>query len=66
MELESLKNGRRELEQEVGVLRSNLDGARNDQARLEGDMLSLTEAMALLEAKLKAEGPRVVATYKAS
>ncbi|RWW81190.1 hypothetical protein BHE74_00010441 [Ensete ventricosum] len=29
-ELESLKNQQKELEQEVGVLRSSLDGARND------------------------------------
>ncbi|RRT51758.1 hypothetical protein B296_00049607, partial [Ensete ventricosum] len=39
----SLKSQRRELEQEVGVLGSSLDGARNDRARLEGDVLSLTE-----------------------
>ncbi|RZS03491.1 hypothetical protein BHM03_00033681 [Ensete ventricosum] len=64
--LESLKNQRWELEQEVGVLRSNLDGARNDRAHLEGDVLSLTEAAALLEAELKAEGPKVVVAYKAS
>ncbi|RRT72065.1 hypothetical protein B296_00028126 [Ensete ventricosum] len=65
-ELESLKNQRREMEQEVGVQRSSLDGARNDRARLEGDVLSLTEAMALLKAKLKADGLKAVATYKAS
>ncbi|RRT34312.1 hypothetical protein B296_00040024 [Ensete ventricosum] len=61
VELESVKNQRRELEQEAGVLRSSLDGAQNDRARLEGDVLSLTEVVALLEAELKAEGPRVVA-----
>ncbi|RWW44609.1 hypothetical protein BHE74_00049616 [Ensete ventricosum] len=33
-ELESLRSQRRELEQEVGLLRSNLDGAQNDGARL--------------------------------
>ncbi|RZS18225.1 hypothetical protein BHM03_00050458, partial [Ensete ventricosum] len=65
-ELESLKNQRREMDQEVGVQRSNLDGARNDRARLEGDLLSLTEAMALLKAELKADGLKAVATYKAS
>ncbi|RWW81533.1 hypothetical protein BHE74_00010074 [Ensete ventricosum] len=35
-ELESLKNQRRELKQEVGVLQSSLDGARNDWAHLKG------------------------------
>ncbi|RWW81569.1 hypothetical protein BHE74_00010014, partial [Ensete ventricosum] len=65
-ELESLKNQRREMDQEVGVQHSNLDGARNDRARLEGDLLSLTEAMALLKAELKADGLKAVATYKAS
>ncbi|RZS16608.1 hypothetical protein BHM03_00048622 [Ensete ventricosum] len=33
-ELESPRSQRRELEQEVGLLRSNLDGAQNDGARL--------------------------------
>ncbi|RZS16639.1 hypothetical protein BHM03_00048661 [Ensete ventricosum] len=65
-ELESLRNQQRELEQEVGVLRSSLDGARNDRARLEGDVLSLTEAAAFLEAELKAEGSKAVTAYKAS
>ncbi|RZR74423.1 hypothetical protein BHM03_00036786, partial [Ensete ventricosum] len=65
-ELESLRSQRRELEQEIGLLRSSLDGARDDQARLEGDVLSLTEVVAFLEAKLKAEGQKVVAAYKAS
>ncbi|RWW48196.1 hypothetical protein BHE74_00045746 [Ensete ventricosum] len=64
--LESLRSQRREFEQEVGLLRSSLDGARDDQARLEGDVLSLTEVVAFLEAKLKAEGQKVVAAYKAS
>ncbi|RWW76313.1 hypothetical protein BHE74_00015606 [Ensete ventricosum] len=40
--------------------------AQNDRACLERDVLSLTEVVALLEAELKAEGPRVVASYKAS
>ncbi|RWW71540.1 hypothetical protein BHE74_00020711 [Ensete ventricosum] len=40
----------------------NLDGARNDRAHIEGDMLSLIEETTLLEV----EGPRVVAAYKAS
>ncbi|RWW45511.1 hypothetical protein BHE74_00048650 [Ensete ventricosum] len=66
VELESLRNQRRDLEQEVGVLRSNLDGARNDQAHLEGDVLSLTEAAAFLKAELKSEGPKAVTAYKAS
>ncbi|RWW26393.1 hypothetical protein GW17_00009217 [Ensete ventricosum] len=64
--LESLKNQQRRLEEEVGVLHSSLDGAWNDRARLEGDVLSLTEAATLLEAELKVEGPRAVAVYKAS
>ncbi|RRT62488.1 hypothetical protein B296_00011052 [Ensete ventricosum] len=66
VELESLRNQRRDLEQEVGVLRSNLDGARNDQAHLEGDVLSLTEAATFLKAELKSEGPKAVTAYKAS
>ncbi|RRT42269.1 hypothetical protein B296_00055545 [Ensete ventricosum] len=44
----------------------NLNGARNDQARLEGDVLSLTEAVAFLKAKLKAEGQKAIAAYKES
>ncbi|RWW67795.1 hypothetical protein BHE74_00024722 [Ensete ventricosum] len=51
----------RELEQEIGLLRSSLDGAH-----LEGDVFSLTEVAAFLEAELKTEGQKVVATYKAS
>ncbi|RRT41715.1 hypothetical protein B296_00056905 [Ensete ventricosum] len=65
-ELEFLRNQWKELEQEVRVLRSSLDGARNDRARVEGDVLSLTKAVAFLEAKLKAEGLKAVAAYKAS
>ncbi|RRT47267.1 hypothetical protein B296_00053845 [Ensete ventricosum] len=64
--MESLRSQRRELELEVGLLRSSLDAARNDRAHLEGDVLSLTEATTFLEAKLKAEGQKAVATYKAS
>ncbi|RRT57604.1 hypothetical protein B296_00004670 [Ensete ventricosum] len=45
---------------------SILDEARNDRARLEGDVLSLTKAVALLKVELKAEGPKAVAAYKAS
>ncbi|RRT50150.1 hypothetical protein B296_00050505 [Ensete ventricosum] len=56
----------RELEQEVGLLRSTLDGARNDRAHLEGDVLSLIKVIAFLEAKLKAEDLKAVAAYKAS
>ncbi|RZR95720.1 hypothetical protein BHM03_00024593 [Ensete ventricosum] len=33
-------------------------GARDNRARLEEDVLSLTEAAALLEKELKAEGPK--------
>ncbi|RZS27660.1 hypothetical protein BHM03_00061173 [Ensete ventricosum] len=55
-ELESLRSQRREHQQEVGLLRSSLDGAWNDRARLKGDVLSLTKATTLLEVKLKAEG----------
>ncbi|RWW60819.1 hypothetical protein BHE74_00032155 [Ensete ventricosum] len=47
-------------------LHSNLDGARNDRAHLEGDVLLLTEATTFLEAELKAKGPKVVIAYKAS
>ncbi|RWV83891.1 hypothetical protein BHE74_00024940 [Ensete ventricosum] len=43
------------LEQEVGVLRSSLDGAWNDRARLEGDVLSLAEVATFLEAELKVD-----------
>ncbi|RRT33335.1 hypothetical protein B296_00043416 [Ensete ventricosum] len=43
-ELESLRSQRREHQQEVGLLRSSLDGAWNDRARLKGDVLSLTKA----------------------
>ncbi|RRT65364.1 hypothetical protein B296_00028287 [Ensete ventricosum] len=45
---------------------ANLDGARNNRARLEGDVLSLTKAVTFLEAKLKDEGEKAVAAYKAS
>ncbi|RRT62922.1 hypothetical protein B296_00025408 [Ensete ventricosum] len=65
-ELESLRSQRRELEQEVGLLCSSLDKAQNDRARLERDVLLLIEVATLLEAKLKAEGLKAVATYKAS
>ncbi|RWV81810.1 hypothetical protein GW17_00056739 [Ensete ventricosum] len=65
-ELKSLKTQRRRLEEEVGILRSSLDEARNDRARLEGDVLSLTKAATLLEAELKGDGAKAVATYKAS
>ncbi|RRT64762.1 hypothetical protein B296_00011518 [Ensete ventricosum] len=64
--LDSLRSQWREFEQEVMLLHSSLDGAQNDQARLEGDVLSLTKVAALLEAELKAEGQNAVATYKAS
>ncbi|RZS20402.1 hypothetical protein BHM03_00052908 [Ensete ventricosum] len=37
-----------------------------DGAHLEGDVFSLTEVAAFLEAELKTEGQKVVATYKAS
>ncbi|RRT46593.1 hypothetical protein B296_00005587 [Ensete ventricosum] len=50
----------------VEVLRSSLDGARNDRVRLEGEVLSLNEVAAFLENDLKGEGPKAVATYKAS
>ncbi|RRT58419.1 hypothetical protein B296_00043872 [Ensete ventricosum] len=44
----------------------SLDEARNDRACLDGDVLSLIEAATLLEAELKAKGPRAVAAYKVS
>ncbi|RWV85346.1 hypothetical protein GW17_00052870 [Ensete ventricosum] len=44
----------------------DLDGARDDQARLEGDVMLLTEATIFLEAELKVEGPKVVAAYTTS
>ncbi|RRT49695.1 hypothetical protein B296_00044272 [Ensete ventricosum] len=56
----------KELELEVGVLHSSLDGAQNDRARPEGEVLSLTEATTFLKVKLKSEGPKAVAAYKAS
>ncbi|RZS21746.1 hypothetical protein BHM03_00054420 [Ensete ventricosum] len=59
-ELESLRSQRREFEQEIELLPSSLDGARDDRARLEGDVLSLTEATAFLE------GQKVISIYKAS
>ncbi|RWW80066.1 hypothetical protein BHE74_00011607 [Ensete ventricosum] len=58
-ELESLRNQRREFEQEVRLLRFSLDGAQNDLACLEGVVLSLIEAMTFLKAELKAEAPCV-------
>ncbi|RRT57644.1 hypothetical protein B296_00039141 [Ensete ventricosum] len=42
----------------------SLDGAQNDRARLEGDVLSLTKAVTFLEAELKVEGPKAVATWR--
>ncbi|RWV81432.1 hypothetical protein GW17_00057150 [Ensete ventricosum] len=65
-ELESLKTRQKRLEEEVGDLRSSLDGPRNDRARLEGDMLSLIEAVTLLEAELKDEGAKAVVAYNTS
>ncbi|RRT54373.1 hypothetical protein B296_00038942 [Ensete ventricosum] len=65
-ELESLRNQRKELELEARVLDSSLDEVRNDRARLEGEVLSLIEASTFLEVKLKGEGSKVVAAYKAS
>ncbi|RZR85117.1 hypothetical protein BHM03_00012090 [Ensete ventricosum] len=65
-ELESSESRRKGLEEEVSLLRSNLDGSQDDRAQLEGDVLSLTKATAFLEVELKAEGPKVVAAYKAS
>ncbi|RZR80937.1 hypothetical protein BHM03_00007047 [Ensete ventricosum] len=64
-ELESHRS-QRELDQEVKLLRSSLDGARNDRALLEGDVLSLIEAATFLEAELKAEGQKAIVAYKAS
>ncbi|RWW68359.1 hypothetical protein BHE74_00024116 [Ensete ventricosum] len=58
--------GNRRLEEEVRILRSSLDGARNDWACLEGDVLSMTEAAMLLEAELKGEGKKAVTAYKTS
>ncbi|RRT66491.1 hypothetical protein B296_00040153 [Ensete ventricosum] len=55
-----------QLEQEVGVMCSNLNEARNDRARLEGDVLSLIEAAVFLEVELKAERPKPMTAYKAS
>ncbi|RWV77234.1 hypothetical protein BHE74_00022038 [Ensete ventricosum] len=66
VELESLKSQQRDMEQEVRVLRSSLDGAQNDRSCLERDVLSLTEAATLLEAKLKTKGLRAATAYKVS
>ncbi|RZS23510.1 hypothetical protein BHM03_00056471 [Ensete ventricosum] len=52
----------KELEEEA----KNLDKARSDRARLEGDVPSLTETTTFLEAELKGEGPKAMATHKAS
>ncbi|RRT73142.1 hypothetical protein B296_00026625 [Ensete ventricosum] len=52
-----------------GALRpilTNLDGARNDRARLESDVLLLTEVATFLEAELKAKSQKTMAAYKAS
>ncbi|RRT47570.1 hypothetical protein B296_00029420 [Ensete ventricosum] len=49
------------VEQRAKLLRANLDGAH-----VEGDVFSMTEAVAFLEAELKTEGQKVVAAYKAS
>ncbi|RZS20758.1 hypothetical protein BHM03_00053315 [Ensete ventricosum] len=57
---------RRRLKEEVGILRSSLDGAQNDRAHLEEDVLSLIEAMTLLKAELKGKGAKMVGVYKAS
>ncbi|RWV80773.1 hypothetical protein GW17_00057900, partial [Ensete ventricosum] len=57
VELGSSENRCKNLEQEVDTLRSSLQGAWDNQAHLEEDMLLLTEAIALLEKELKTEGP---------
>ncbi|RWW53368.1 hypothetical protein BHE74_00040150 [Ensete ventricosum] len=57
---------RRRLKEEVGILRSSLDGAQNDRAHLEEDVLSLIEATTLLKAELKGKGAKMVGVYKAS
>ncbi|RRT60529.1 hypothetical protein B296_00023146 [Ensete ventricosum] len=49
-----------------GALHPTMAKARNDRARLEGDVLSLIEATTFLEAELKVEGSKVMAAYKAS
>ncbi|RZR95453.1 hypothetical protein BHM03_00024305 [Ensete ventricosum] len=58
----------KELEEDVKRLRAelDLDGARDDRTRLEGDVLSLTEATTLLEAELKAKWSKAMDAYKAS
>ncbi|RWW70352.1 hypothetical protein BHE74_00021981 [Ensete ventricosum] len=58
----------KELEEDVKKLRAelDLDGARDDRTRLEGDVLSLTEATTLLEAELKAKWSKAMDAYKAS
>ncbi|RRT61127.1 hypothetical protein B296_00034024 [Ensete ventricosum] len=64
--LESLKNQQKGLNQEVGILRSSYNGARDYRVRLEGDVLSLTEATMLLEVELKVKGPKAVDAFKVS
>ncbi|RZS12435.1 hypothetical protein BHM03_00043972 [Ensete ventricosum] len=66
IELESSEHWRKDLKQEINTVRSSLQGARDNRARLEEEVLSLTEAATLLQSKLKAEGPKAVAAYKAS
>ncbi|RWV95304.1 hypothetical protein GW17_00042076, partial [Ensete ventricosum] len=58
----------KELEEDVKRLRAelDLDGAQDDRTRLEGDVLSLTEATTLLEAELKAKWSKAMDAYKAS
>ncbi|RWV78808.1 hypothetical protein GW17_00060157 [Ensete ventricosum] len=55
-----------DLKQEVNTIRARLHEARDVRAQLEEKVLSLTEAVGLLQSELKAEGMTVVTEYKAS
>ncbi|RRT69328.1 hypothetical protein B296_00024533 [Ensete ventricosum] len=65
-ELETSKQHRKGLEQEVSIACAGLQEARDDRARLEEEVLPLTEAATLLQSELKAEGLKAITQYKAS
>ncbi|RWV95706.1 hypothetical protein GW17_00041648 [Ensete ventricosum] len=62
---ESMTGG---LEQEVSIACAGLQEARDDRARLEEEVLPLTEAATLLQSELKVEGEglKAITQYKAS
>ncbi|RRT46180.1 hypothetical protein B296_00053406, partial [Ensete ventricosum] len=64
--LKTFEQYHKDLEQEVNTIRARLHDARDVRAQLEEKVLSLTEAVGLLQSKLKAEGMTAVTEYKAS